>query len=53
MDMLDAIAHDLMAAVEHKDHHLFKAGLEALISHVQEMDQLEDAHDFQNPYEGV
>ncbi len=42
-DMLDAIAEDLMAAMQKKDKGLLKEALQALIDHVQSADEIQDA----------
>lgn len=41
-DMLDAVAEDLLMAVEHKDKALLKSALEALVEHLQNQDEQQD-----------
>lgn len=48
-DMLDAIAEDLLSAVEKKDKGLLKSALSALCEHVQDMDVKQD----QETMEGI
>jgi len=40
--MLDAIAEDIMDAVQKKDKKVLKGALEALIEHIQEADEIQD-----------
>jgi hypothetical protein len=47
MDMLDACAHDILEAVSKKDVSMLKAALEALVSHIQDMDQTQDEQEMQ------
>lgn len=42
-DMLDAVAEDLLAAIEKKDKKLLKAALAALCEHIQDEDEAQDA----------
>jgi len=44
-DMLDAIAEDLIMAVERKDKRMLKEALEALVMHIQEEDEEQDIED--------
>lgn len=48
-DMLDAIAEDLLSAVEKKDKSLLKSALSALCEHLQSMDSQQD----QSMMEGI
>lgn len=41
-DAVDAVAEDLLMAIEKKDKKLLKEALEALVSHIQDMDQEQD-----------
>jgi len=41
-DMLDAVAQDLLAAVEKKDVSLVKAALASLCTHIQDLDEEQD-----------
>lgn len=41
-DMLDAIADDLLSAMETKSKSHLKAALEALVSHIQDVDSEQD-----------
>lgn len=43
MDMLDACAHDMLQALDKKDVSMLKAALQALVEHIQDMDQTQDA----------
>lgn len=40
--MLDAVAEDIMDAVQKKDKALLKGALEALIEHIQSEDEIQD-----------
>lgn len=42
-EMLDAIAEDIIMAVEKKDKSLLKSALESLCDHIQSMDEIQDA----------
>lgn len=42
MDMLDAVAGDMITAIEKKDQVLLKSALEAFAEHLQDMDQKQD-----------
>lgn len=42
MDMLDAVAEDLLMAIEKKDKKLLKDALAALCDHLMDMDQEQD-----------
>lgn len=41
-DMLDAVAEDLLSAMEKKDKGLLKAALQSFAEHLQDMDQKQD-----------
>lgn len=41
-DMLEAVADDLLTAIEKKDKARLKGALEALISHIQDLDYEQD-----------
>lgn len=41
-DMLDAVAADILSAVENKDKGLLKAALTSLCEHLQDMDEKQD-----------
>lgn len=41
-DMLDAVAEDLLMAIEKKDKSLLKSALSALCDHLQDMDSQQD-----------
>ncbi len=41
-DMVDAVAEDILMAVEKKDKALLKEALGALVSHIQDLDQEQD-----------
>lgn len=41
-DMLDAVAEDLLSAIEKKDKALLKSALSALCDHMQSMDSQQD-----------
>jgi hypothetical protein len=41
-DLLDAVAEDMLMALERKDKPRLKAALEALISHIQDLDETQD-----------
>ncbi len=45
LTMLDAVVDDLMAAFESKDKALLKSALDALIVHIQDMDQEQDSQE--------
>lgn len=42
-EMLDAVAEDMFEAFEKKDKSLLKSALEALVDHIQMMDEKQDA----------
>ncbi len=44
---LDAICEDCMHAFEHKDIKVLKAALQALIDHIQDVDEEQDKDEFQ------
>ncbi len=46
-DMLDAIAEDLLHAIESKDRSLLRDALEALCEHVLDRDEVQDHEEFQ------
>lgn len=41
-DLLSAVAEDLLMAVEKKDKGRLKGALEALVSHIQDLDEQQD-----------
>lgn len=41
-DMLDAVADDMLMALEKKDKKLLKSALSALVDHLQAMDEQQD-----------
>lgn len=41
-DLLGAVAKDLLAAIEKKDHALLRGALEALCEHIQDLDADQD-----------
>jgi len=43
MDMLDAVAEDIITAIGKKDKALLKDALAALVSHIQEADEAQDS----------
>lgn len=43
LDMIDAVAEDILAAIAAKDKELLKQALESLVSHIQSQDQAQDA----------
>ncbi len=44
-DMLDAVAEDILAAIEKKDAGALKAALSSLCDHIQSLDQEQDAQE--------
>jgi hypothetical protein len=42
-DLLDAVAEDMLTAIETKDKKLLKSALEALLEHIQEEDKEQDS----------
>lgn len=46
-EMLDAVAEDLLDAIEKKDRGLLKSALEALCEHIKDQDEIQDSEDFQ------
>lgn len=41
-DLMDSVAQEMLDAVEKKDHKLFIEALEALVRHIQDMDEESD-----------
>lgn len=41
-EMLDAICEDMMDAMHKKDKRLLKSCLEALVEHIQDIDEIQD-----------
>jgi len=41
-DLMDSVAQEMLDAVDKKDHKLFIEALEALVRHIQEMDEEQD-----------
>lgn len=46
MDMLDAVAHDIIEAIHNRDKTLLRGALEALVMHIQEQDEYQDHEEF-------
>lgn len=44
-EMLDAIVEDMLEAIHKKDKKLLKSTLEALLEHVQELDEVQDSEE--------
>jgi hypothetical protein len=45
--MLDAIVEDMIEAIHSKNKKLLKGALEALVEHMQEQDEIQDAEEMQ------
>lgn len=42
LDMLSAVAEDILAAIERKDKSRLRAALDALCAHIQDLDETQD-----------
>ena len=51
-DMLDAVAEDLLMAIEHKDKAYLKDALSSLVTYIQTLDEEQDAGQTEEPVGG-